>query len=143
MVNTRSGSGIDQTPPAHPASSRTNLHPQMEQFIAAQTQLMQNMTNAMTAMQAQINNNLNNPNHGHPAPRDKHREFMSHRPPTFSHAADPLQADDWLKRVEKMLDITQCNDREKFLYASGRLEGSAADWWDAYTAAHAAANTIT
>jgi hypothetical protein len=29
------------------------------------------------------------------------------------------------------------------LYASGRLEGLASDWWDAYTAAHAAPNTIT
>ena len=29
------------------------------------------------------------------------------------------------------------------MYASGRLEGSAADWWDGYTAAHADANTIT
>ena len=42
-----------------------------------------------------------------------------------------------------MLDITQCNDREKVLYASGRLEGSAADWWDSYTAAHANPATIT
>jgi hypothetical protein len=37
----------------------------------------------------------------------------------------------------------QCNDREKVLYASGRLEGIASDWWDAYTATHANANTIT
>jgi hypothetical protein len=29
------------------------------------------------------------------------------------------------------------------LYASGRLTGPAADWWDAYCAAHAAANTIS
>jgi hypothetical protein len=29
------------------------------------------------------------------------------------------------------------------LYASGRLEGLASDWWDAYTAAHPAPNTIT
>jgi hypothetical protein len=29
------------------------------------------------------------------------------------------------------------------LYASGRLTGPAADWWDSYTAAHDAANTIT
>jgi hypothetical protein len=27
-------------------------------------------------------------------PRDKHWEFMSHKPPTFSNSADPLQADD-------------------------------------------------
>jgi hypothetical protein len=76
-------------------------------------------------------------------PRDKHREFMSHKPPTFSNSSEPLQADDWLKSVDKMLNIAQCSDREKVLYASGRLTGPAAKWWDAYCAAHAAANTIT
>ena len=54
-----------------------------------------------------------------------------------------MDAHDWLKIVSKKLDITQCNDLEKVLYASGRLEGSAADWWDAYTAAHADANATT
>jgi hypothetical protein len=50
-------------------------------------------------------------------PRDKHHEFMSHKPPTFSNSMDPLQANDWLKYVEKMLNIAQCSDREKVLYA--------------------------
>jgi hypothetical protein len=68
---------------------------------------------------------------------------MSHHPPTFSHAVDPLDADDWLKVIGKKLDTTQCNDREKVLYAFGRLERSASYWWDAYTAAHANADTIT
>jgi hypothetical protein len=45
--------------------------------------------------------------------------------------------------VEKMLNIVQCTDREKVLYASSRLEGTATDWWDAYTAAHDTPNTIT
>jgi hypothetical protein len=60
-------------------------------------------------------------------PRDKHREFMRHKPPTFSNSTDPLQADDWLKSIDKMLNIAQCSDREKVLYASGRLTGPAAD----------------
>jgi hypothetical protein len=77
------------------------------------------------------------------APCDKHREFMSHKPPTFASSPDPLDADDWLKSIEKMLNIAQCSDREKVLYASGRLTGPAADWWDSYTAAHDAADTIT
>jgi hypothetical protein len=47
---------------------------------------------------------------------------MSHHPPAFSHAVDPLDTDDWLKVIRKKLDITQCNDREKVLYASRRLE---------------------
>jgi hypothetical protein len=76
-------------------------------------------------------------------PRDKHQEFMSHKPLTFANSSNPLHADDWLKSVEKMLIITQCSDREKVLYALGRLTGLAADWWDSYTTAHDAADTIT
>jgi hypothetical protein len=76
-------------------------------------------------------------------PRDKHREFMSHKPPTFASSPNPLDADDWLKSIEKMLNIAQCSDRKKVLYASSRLTGPAADWWDSYIAAHNAADTIT
>jgi hypothetical protein len=68
---------------------------------------------------------------------------MSHKPPTFSNSVDPLKADDWLKSVDKMLNLAQCSNKEKVLYASGRLTGPAVDWWDAYCAAHAAVNTIT
>jgi hypothetical protein len=75
--------------------------------------------------------------------RDKHREFMSHKPPTFASSPDPLDADDWLKSIEKMLNIAQCSDREKVLHASGRLTGPVANWWDSYVAAHDAADTIT
>jgi hypothetical protein len=64
MVNTRSGSGVDQ--PAvlcHERSKNTNPDPQqsqqhetplarMEQFLAAQTQLLTNMTNSIANMQA-------------------------------------------------------------------------------------------
>jgi hypothetical protein len=76
-------------------------------------------------------------------PRGKHREFMSHKLPTLANSPDPLHADDWLKSMEKMLIITQCSDREKVLYVSGRLTGPTADWWDSYTAAHDVAHTIT
>jgi hypothetical protein len=75
-------------------------------------------------------------------PQDKHREFMSHKPPTFSSSPDPLHVDDWLKSVERMLNIAQCTDREKVLYALSRLTGPTADWWDSYCAAHVTINTI-
>jgi hypothetical protein len=52
---------------------------------------------------------------------------MSHKSPTFASSLDPLDADDWLKSIEKMLNFTQCSDREKVLYASDRLTGPAAD----------------
>jgi hypothetical protein len=76
-------------------------------------------------------------------PRDKHREFMSHKPPMFASSPDPLHADDRLKSMEKMLIIAQCFHREKVLYYSSRLTGPVADWWDSYIAAHDAADTTT
>jgi hypothetical protein len=68
---------------------------------------------------------------------------MSHKPPTFSSSPNPLQADDWLKIVDKMLNIAQCTDREKVLYASGRLISLAANWWDSYCVGHAIVDLIT
>jgi hypothetical protein len=78
-----------------------------------------------------------------PPPANKHKELTRHHPPTYSHSVDPLDVDDWLKTINKVLNITQCNNSEKVLYVSGRLEGAAADWWDAYTTAHAVVDTIT
>jgi hypothetical protein len=68
---------------------------------------------------------------------------MSHKPPTFANSLDPLHADDWLKSVEKMLNIAQCSNREKVTYASGCLTSPATDWFDSYVAAHDVADTIT
>jgi hypothetical protein len=47
-----------------------------------------------------------------------------------------MDADDWLKSVEKKLQVVQCNIREKVLLASHQLSGPAADWWDVYVEAH-------
>jgi hypothetical protein len=121
-----------------------------DQFIAAQMQLLQ----GLTTLVQQIQQNQQNQQYQQqqqqqqqqqhaPQARYKHRDFMSHHPLILSHEVDPLDADDWLKIIGKKLDITQCNDREKVLYASGRLEGAASDWWDAFTTAHANADAIT
>jgi hypothetical protein len=144
MVNARQGPNNNrnqrgqQVPPPPP-------NPNMEQFIAAQMQILQGITMAVQQIQQNQQNQQHQQQHQYAPPaRDKHRDFMSHHhPPTFSHAVDPLDADDWLKVIGKKLDITQCNDREKVLYASGRLEGAASDWWDAFIAAHPNADTIT
>jgi hypothetical protein len=47
-----------------------------------------------------------------------------------------MDADDWLKSVEKKLQVVQCNNHEKVLLASHQLSGPATDWWDAYVEAH-------
>ena len=70
-------------------------------------------------MQALVQNQQNQPVGG--APRDKHGEFLKGHPLVFSHAIDPLEADDWLRAVEKQLNIAQWDDQQKVLYASGQL----------------------
>jgi hypothetical protein len=108
--NRRTGQQLSPPPP----------NPTMEQFIAAQMQLLQGLTASVQQIQQ---NQQNRQQQNVPQARDKHSDFMSHHPPAFSHSVDPLDADDWLKVISKKLDITQCNDREKVLYASGRLRG--------------------
>jgi hypothetical protein len=43
-----------------------------------------------------------------------------------------MEADDWLRAVEKQLNIAKCNDLEKVLYALGQLQGAAQDWWESF-----------
>jgi hypothetical protein len=57
---------------------------------------------------------------------------MKGNPPTFSHTSDPLEADDWLRTVERQLNLAQCNDHDKVLFASGQLQGTAQVWWESF-----------
>ena len=76
-----------------PPNQPPPLPPRIELLLTVQTQLMQ----------ALVQNRQNHPIGG--APRDKRGEFLKGHPPVFSHATDPLEADDWLRVVEKQLNI--------------------------------------
>jgi hypothetical protein len=54
-----------------------------------------------------------------------------------------MNAEDWLKGVEKKLVIAQCSDREKVLFAAHQLYGTAANWWETYCNTHVDVDTIT
>ena len=104
MVNTRAGS----------SSNLPNPPPiTMEQLMAMQAQLLNTVNNAVQAM---ANAQAQPPP---PQQRDRRSDFLKGRPPTFSHSTEPLQADDWLRDVERQLDIVQCDDHEKVLYGAG------------------------
>jgi hypothetical protein len=54
-----------------------------------------------------------------------------------------MDAEDWLKGIEKKLMIAQCMDREKVLFAAHQLFGMVANWWETYCNTHADINSIT
>jgi hypothetical protein len=78
-----------------------------------QTQFMQQMSQTIQNLQQ------NPPTHV--LVRSKRREFLKGRPPIFTYSPNPLHAKDWLRAVEKQLEIAQCDDKEKVFYGSGQL----------------------
>jgi hypothetical protein len=41
-----------------------------------------------------------------------------------------------LNTIEKKLQVVQCNNHEKILFASHQLDGATVDWWDAHVEAY-------
>jgi hypothetical protein len=54
-----------------------------------------------------------------------------------------MDAEDWLKSVEKKLEIAQCFDREEVLLVRHQLSGTAVDCWETYRNTHANVEVIT
>jgi hypothetical protein len=137
MVNTRStGTGSGQQGQNNQSTGQPTpmlMPPPLtpEQFFQLQMQMMATLNNTVQALQ-QIHTQPPPP--PPQQPRDRRADFLRGHPPTFSHAADPLQADDWLHSVERQLDVAQYDDRERVIYAAGQLGGLALDWWESYPA---------
>jgi hypothetical protein len=54
-----------------------------------------------------------------------------------------MEAEDCLKSIEKKLEIAQCTDQEKVLFAAHQLFGTAAEWWETYRNSHWNVGAIT
>jgi hypothetical protein len=82
--------------------------PTLEQVLAMQAQMLQ------ATQQTMINQ------HAQPQapPRDRLGDFQCTKPPTFSSDVEPMDADNWLKSIEKKLHVVQYNNSEWVLLAS-------------------------
>jgi predicted alpha/beta hydrolase family esterase len=54
-----------------------------------------------------------------------------------------MEAEDWLKSIEKKLEIAQCTNQEKVLFVAHQLFGTAAEWWETYRTSHQNVGAIT
>ena len=92
-----------------------------------------------TALLERLADNMGNHHHrGYQNDFQKQLEsFMKLRPPTFDGtSSDPVAADDWLRDIEKALDLTTCSDEECVGIATYQLTGAARAWWDSHCASH-------
>ncbi|WVZ49378.1 hypothetical protein U9M48_000745 [Paspalum notatum var. saurae] len=69
--------------------------------------------------------------------------FIKLRAPTFDYTDDPIEAEDWLREIEKKLDLTTCTDEECVALAVHQLTGSASVWWDNFCETHNDPDSIT
>nr|CAH66135.1 H0622G10.4 [Oryza sativa] len=127
MVNTHaSGSG----------NNNNEENPTLAQVLAQQTQLINMLVQQMQNQQG--NNNVNPP-----PPQNKLADFLRVKPPTFSSTTNPVEAGVWLYAIEKKLELLQCTDQEKVVFASHQLQGPASEWWDHFRMNRAEGQPIT
>ena len=74
---------------------------------------------------------------------DKLIAFLRTNPPTFAGSSNPLEADDWLRVIQRKLELFECQDRDKVLLAAHQLTRTALTWWENYCATAEDASTIT
>ena len=84
----------------------------------------QDLMEFLKSMQAMVGQNQNNGTHS------KLSDFQRTKPPSFGQAVDPIKADDWLRTMEKKLEIAHCDESYKVPFVTRYLEGPAAIWWD-------------
>jgi hypothetical protein len=75
--------------------------PTLEKVSIMQAQMMQTMQLTMVNMQ-QAQGHQPTPQ---PQQHDKLGEFKQAKPLTFSHSVEPMDAEDWLKTIEKKLKV--------------------------------------
>ncbi|XP_035838869.1 uncharacterized protein LOC118486493 [Helianthus annuus] len=59
-----------------------------------------------------------------------YKHFMSCKPQSFDGRKGALEAQDWLNRMESILDICECDDRNKVRFAVHMFEAEALHWWN-------------
>ena len=131
-VNTRSGArtsedgGIPNAPPVPPT---------LAEAIAA-------LANTATLF-AQNQGNRGERRGRHDNHETTYVDFTETRPPVFTKADEPLEADDWLRTMEQKFSLIHCTEIQKPRFASQQLRGPASAWYANLVAAQPDGHQMT
>src|SRR3954462_9184317 len=62
------------------------------------------------------------------------QDFILLKTPVFRCSSDPLEADDWLRSIERKFDTAHVAPKDRVIFAVYFLEGAALQWWENYVA---------
>src|SRR3954466_4372673 len=71
------------------------------------------------------------------------QDFILLKPPVFRCSSEPLEADDWLRSIERKLDTTHVAPDDWVIFAVYFLEGAALQWWENYVAMQPNGHVVT
>src|SRR3954467_13414533 len=71
------------------------------------------------------------------------QDFMLLKPPVFRCSSEPLEADDWLRSIERKLDTAHVAPDDRVKFAVYFLEGGALQWWENYVAMQSDGHVVT
>ena len=91
----------------------------LAQIIHNQTLILESLANALVNRQPR-GQTMN----------DKLTAFLRTKPPTYAGSSNPLDADDWLRVIQRKLEPFECQDRDKFLLTAHQLTGSVLARWE-------------
>jgi hypothetical protein len=84
-------------------------------------------------------------NHEGPHTVTTYTQFIGMKPPTFTKAEEPLEADAWVKAIEaKFSTFTlPCSEERKANFATLQLRGEALMWWEHFKSMQPAGHEVT
>src|SRR3954469_12021547 len=71
------------------------------------------------------------------------QDFIFLKPPVFRCSSVPLEADDWLRSIERKLDTEHVAPDDRVIFAVYFLEGAALQWWENYVAMQPDGHVVT
>jgi hypothetical protein len=104
-----------------------------EAFMATQTEVLCYILQTQEHIAQQINRGPpHGANHEGPNQVTTYAQFIGMKPPTFSKAEDPLEAEAWIKAIEAKFSafVMPCSEENKDNFVALQLRGEALMWWD-------------
>src|ERR1041385_8284553 len=71
------------------------------------------------------------------------QDFILLKPPVFRCSSEPLEANDWLRSIERKLDTAHVAPDDRVIFAVYFLEGAALQWWENYVAMQPDGHVVT
>src|SRR3954471_12453220 len=71
------------------------------------------------------------------------QNFILLKPSVFRCSSEPLEADYWLRSIERKLDTTHVAPNDRVIFAAYFLEGAALQWWENYVAMQPDGHLVT